>query len=435
MTKTRVMVLFFAALFTLAFHAMYVAYLVPVWKYWGFRYYPADWPWIAFTFCISVLPAAWLVVHMRRPSHLIVWVLYLTVYVPSVMVPVFTRYERDSKTASLLLCMLAGFFLMDRITRLKPIQLPRISAEDSLMWSIAMIVAIALTAYVLVSASGGIRMVNFSDVYAYRTENQQDGFINYAELWLVSVFYPLMITRGLDRRRWKLVVLGSAGQLFLYSVMAMKSVILSVPLFLVVYFVVRRARNYAGIVVPAGATALIGIAFLTSLIDAPWAFMVGAVVLMRTFGTPGLCTYQYDEFFQNNPWTYLSHAKGFNLIVHYPYDRPIYFEMGRYFYNAPELSNNTHFFAQDGIASFGLLGIIAISALAGLIFWILDSAAQGHSRLFSCLLVVYTSINVANVSLFTSLISGGVVLIVLIFLILRGQTPGPLPRRFLPAAA
>ena len=68
-----------------------------------------------------------------------------------------------------------------------------------------------------------------------------------------------------------------------------------------------------------------------------------------------------------------------------------------------DLDDVGHFWAYDGIAAWGLPGILVISVVCALVFWLLDSAAQRHDPRFAGLVTCYAAYNLANISLFTSL--------------------------------
>jgi hypothetical protein len=69
--------------------------------------------------------------------------------------------------------------------------------------------------------------------------------------------------------------------------------------------------------------------------------------------------------------------------------------------------------ATDGLGALGLPGILVISAVCALVFWAMDSAARGHDIRFAALATTYAAYNLANISIFTSLYSGGLAILIL----------------------
>jgi hypothetical protein len=50
--------------------------------------------------------------------------------------------------------------------------------------------------------------------------------------------------------------------------------------------------------------------------------------------------------------------------------------------------------------------------VCALVFWVLDSTAKGHDLRLTALTVSFAALNLANISLFTSLLSGGLGLLI-----------------------
>ena len=116
----------------------------------------------------------------------------------------------------------------------------------------------------------------------------------------------------------------------------------------------------------------------------------------------------------------MSHVHGFNWFIHYPYSNPLGIEVGTYYSGDPTYDASAHFWATDGLAGLGLPGILLVSAFCALIFWMLDSVAQKHDPRFATLAISYAAYNIANGSLFTALLSGGLgLLMVFLYLVPR----------------
>jgi hypothetical protein len=144
------------------------------------------------------------------------------------------------------------------------------------------------------------------------------------------------------------------------------------------------------------------------------------LVFFRSFGLAGLATGQYFYFFHHNPYTYYSHIKGISLFVHYPFKYVLGTELGYYYYN-PLVDLTAHFWATDGIAAWGLPGILLISVVFAAICWMIDSLARRHDPRFAGLVIFYATYNLANLSLFTTMLSGGLGLLILILYIVPPQ--------------
>jgi len=129
----------------------------------------------------------------------------------------------------------------------------------------------------------------------------------------------------------------------------------------------------------------------------------------------------YFNFFQSNPHTFYSHVRGVNWFVHFPYERTAALEIGSVFMGGNDADPTAHFWAIDGIGALGLPGVLLISAFCALVFWALDSAAQKHDPRLAALVTCYAAYNIANISVFTSLYSGGLAILILALYLMPPQ--------------
>jgi hypothetical protein len=178
--------------------------------------------------------------------------------------------------------------------------------------------------------------------------------------------------------------------------------------------------------VPKIGLAFAGILFgLTTLVIGakPGAvFNIATVALERTFAAEGLFIGEYNYFFEAFPHTHLGNVNGINLFVTDPYTLPVGMEMSA-FYGIARTENgrvnmNANFFATDGIGGFGLPGILVMGLLCAAVFWVLDSSARRYPLEFSTSALTMIIISLANVSLFTTLLSNGLLVWILIFVIM-----------------
>jgi hypothetical protein len=73
-----------------------------------------------------------------------------------------------------------------------------------------------------------------------------------------------------------------------------------------------------------------------------------------------------------------------------------------------------------------LWGIAPIAMLASFVFWLLDCAAYGLDPRFTTLCVAFVAMNLSDTSLFTTLLTGGLGIIILAFALApRSLAPDP----------
>jgi hypothetical protein len=220
-----------------------------------------------------------------------------------------------------------------------------------------------------------------------------------------------LIAYGLVRKQRALIAVGVLGQLFIYSITAFKTVLLSGFGLFAMWLCLRRGREYFGLWIVWGATGLIGLTALGSLwMDSP--FLV-SVIARRMFMVPGLLTGYYIEFFSTNPLTMMGDSSFLEPFFGYPYSLPVSRVIGNaYFGMAPDVAANANLWAY-GFASFGYVGVVLFTVVLGIVLWLFDSVAAQRDLRFATLMLVMPGMALANTSLFTCLLTHGMGLVIL----------------------
>jgi hypothetical protein len=136
-------------------------------------------------------------------------------------------------------------------------------------------------------------------------------------------------------------------------------------------------------------------------------FPLAGVFLLRTIYTSTLMSVYYNLFFENHPYIYFSHISGINKLIDYPYKNQLGVEVGSYFTTFSDYNANANFFITDGLSSVGLFGILLMGIICAIVFYIFDSIASKTKLIIPILLISNVTVALMNVSLFTTLISGG----------------------------
>jgi hypothetical protein len=408
------------------FQWMYLEYLYPTWGYFGFDYNPPGRNYQALARILSVLPSLWMPMKLTRPSQLAYWVLYITVIIPSMFVPMYAGMNPPVEIGLLMVTLFAGFAIAGGSYLLPRFHVGVARVPKRLFWTVLAAVTIFLTSWLLIVFRGHLELVSFGVVYELRdaaNDVAEGSLVNYAFMLLSGAINPFLMGYGLYfKRRW-LFVAGALGQILIYSVGGTKGSILSIVFILIIYYMFAIRKIPFGIILPfASLLLLAGTTFSIRFTgNGDVSFFGGIaqfVILMRMLSTNGLLTAQYYDFFQRNPITHLSHIHGVNWFVHYPYSNPVGQEIGLAYAGTTGLDATAHFWATDGIGGFGMSGILFISVACALTFWILDSASKRHDPRLAALVTAYAAYNLANISLFTSLLSGGLGLLIFLLCVM-----------------
>jgi len=396
------------------FQWMYINYLYPTWAYFGFDYYPPESKYLVLAWILSLLPSLWMPIELTRPSQLAYWVLYIVTFIPSMFVPLYVNIDPPGEISLVMIVFFIGFALTGSsylfpLRKLRPVRISR-----KMFWLVFTCIACGLAIWLLIVFKGHMQLVSFADIYDQRNKASdlaEGTWANYPLMGLTGAIDPFLMACGLYYRRWWMLLCGVVGQILVFSVLGTKGSILSVVFVPGVYALLRLGKYPFGLKVTFACLAVLGaacLAFVFSGYDpGPLLFVALFVVLMRTLPMGGLVTAWYYNFFQQNPLTYYSHVTGFNWFIHYPYANFIGLEVGSFYQTGSDLDATAHFWAMDGLEALGLPGVLVISVFCALVFWMLDSASERHDPRLGALVITYATYNLANISMFTSLFSGG----------------------------
>lgn len=432
-SRSRVLVVTGILAYVACFQWMYVNYLYPFWDYFGFDYNPPDPRYLVLAWLLSVIPSLWMPLELRRPSQLAYWVLYIAVFLPSMFVPLYAGINAPKEISVLMLVLFAGLALAGSsyLVPLLPLCPPKVPFGT--FWKGLAVLAVALGLWMSVVFRHHLRLVSFEDVYEVRdvaSDLAQGGQVNYAFMLLTGAVNPFLMGYGLFSKRLWLFLVGAAGQLLVYSVGGTKGSILSILFISAFGLLFRPGRLAFGPKMTLSSLALLSVACLSYVASGyepgPLHTIILFVVLMRSLSTAGLLTAQYYDFFQHNPLTYYSHIKGVNWVLAYPYQYPIGQEIGLAYAGTADLDASAHFWATDGLGGLGLTGILLMSLLCAIVFWLLDSASQRHDPRLAALVTTYAAYNIANISMFTSLLSGGLALLIFLLYLMPPEKGVPL---------
>ena len=419
--RVRLLTLVGVAAYAWFFKQLYIEWLEPWFAYFGFTYLEPNLTTRMLQWVLALVPLVWMPMGVRRPSVLIYWILYLVVYVPSIFVPAFLALRPTWEINLQQIVLFVSFWITGLGCKLKPLKIPVLKVSSKLFWLIFSITAILLTIWVVVAFNGRLKLVSVSDVYGQRSEANElleKGYLAYALVFLSGFINPVLLALGIFKKKPYLFFIGTMGQLLIYSAAANKSVMASIIFIPFMALLLFKNRGSFGLVLSSSLAILLGLLYFFGKANADtqgFAFAITSLVILRTVAVPGLVMGEYAEFFATHPLTYMSHIHGVDKIIKYPYGTDIGHELGLYYTGNPEVNANANFWCTDGIAAFGVIGLLTASVACALFFWALDSSSSRVDVRFSAMIVSFTALTLANASLFTTLITGGAVLLMLFF--------------------
>lgn len=240
----------------------------------------------------------------------------------------------------------------------------------------------------------------------------------YLLFWLKNVIIPIVLICSLIDGNKTYSIISFVGFFLLFMIDQQKVTIIAPFVIMLLYFTYKNKPiffgNYYHILL---LTALIIFPFLCySFHDvSELAYTIAAILIMRTQCIEGMELNTYFNWFGHSgthPYTYYSHINIINAITgSYPYDKAIGYVVTDNHGNA-----NGMFWLMDGIAAGGLFGCIFISFVYVLVKSYFNGLATKCDKRIFAIISTFAMASAMNVSLFTSLFSCGLILLLLIFI-------------------
>jgi len=389
----------------------YVAIISPNFAYFGYKLYwpePVRLAWISI---LALTPTAFLPLRLSRPSVLVLWWLYVTVYIPSTLLPALsltlTSAELLPLEVALLLCM--GFMTLassGRVLAIRPLHIsPRVFwPAIFLFWTGSLFFVAAhfdprLLFFNLVSLFIGGSEYDIRNGF-FDQLSQTGRILGYATGQIGEAIDPFLIAFGLVHGRRKLLFAGIAGQLMIFAVLGAKSILFSTFFLVIVFVLMRRFRHSFGV---ALGTVLIAVVLLSAGADyLSRGIFLSSITTRRTLMDPGLLTGFYFEHYSQT-----AHA---GLAYHFPkggeaVPAPSY-EIGLVYFGDEHVDANANLWA-EGFADFGMSGIAGFTLLLTAMLWMYDSIAQRQNAELAVILVAMQAFSYSNSAPLTTFLTHG----------------------------
>lgn len=412
-------------IYIIIYYYGYNTFLAAVFSYAGFEFHDKDlWVYL-YTYALMILPL--LLYKEGKISSFISTFVYILLYIPIIFSYTFIPLELDLHIIGSQLSFFIGmcmFFVARKIDYNLDIGRANILFSPKVI----MVTAVFLSVVTLIVFRNNIKLVSFEDVYDLREEankiSEGNALLGYLNVWLTNFFMPVCMAYGIIQKKKIYYLVGFFVALTLYLSTGAKIAII----FPLVYFFFNnifkgdKIKNfYVVLVASLSAVALIVLVVFSIFPDNPTIFMITSILFSRTLANGGMLTFWYDRFFQNHPFTNFSHINFINIITQsYPYQKELGYIIGSEFWNE-KMNANANFWATDGVASHGILGILIANILFFLILVLFNTVSRNFNKLFIIFLFLPFISVFLNTSIFTSLLSGGAFLSIIFLINLKKQ--------------
>jgi len=359
-------------------------------------------------------------------SSFFVFFLYLFIYIPFIHA-LFVIYGLDTFTTYCYALVMFVFFIIYFKTGTNWCIFKNLVLYPSISLKTIEIITFVLTAIFLIARHSSLHFVNiFTEndlLYDLRAKNALNaeglGIINYIKGWLFGAFYPFLLVCFLKQRKRisSIIILFCYIALFMED---MQKLTFFMPFIMIgFYFLIRMKENafsykmHAFIINFVIAISIIIYAYK----DNTLGFFIGSILLLRTICVAGWLSQLYLHFFISNPYTYYTHINIINMFTGgYPYNVPLGVAVSYGTQNA-----NANFFLTDGVASWGIFGIIIIGAIFFILLHFINAISYRYMKKDLLIIFLPALSYMLNASLFTTMLSNG--LLVLILLLMSSDSP------------
>jgi hypothetical protein len=399
----------FAALYIFAVHYAYVAYINPTFEYAHYTYLPFDTSSLLITYALAWVP----VLAYRdtpHPAQAIVALLYAMSYVPIQLSLLFTLEKEYTEIVLPQLALAASMGILFRAARTSNRPINTEYRNFLLLDSTVGVLAMLATLMVALPNLGRMRFVSFADVYNLRMEAagvEQGAIEAYLVSWLSYCFVSYLFARGIIYRKWPLLLLGLAASVVLYMSTGAKASILMLP---ITYGVIKVWGDGRGFLARVLMLLLAAIAVLTAVIPDFGVFMwAKSIILVRMIGSSGWTTTKYFEYFGDHGWTYYTHIGPIQaLFGGYPYGQLLLGQViGIAYSGSSEANFNANFWASDGFAALGSVGVFVITPFVAICLYLINRLTVVLPGAFTVGWMVGFMIALLNLPFTTALLSGG----------------------------
>jgi hypothetical protein len=398
------------AVYILALHWTYTDWIAPVYGYAGMVDAGASWPSLLLVSLLAILPVIWLPVVLRRPSGIVLWVLYLLGYVPATVLPIHLLGPDLGAVLPLEIAITLAFATLAVCQRVpRPTRTwPGVSERsfDRLLLTLGCAAGI----YLVVVFGIPTELPALGSVYTTRADygviESGSPLAGYLVPWAGNVIFPVLLTLGLVRRRPPPLILGAGGLLLVYGITGAKTALFSIVLVVLLYLAARYGARAFGTLLAWGTVAILWLSVAaTAGTGSIWPL---ALFPTRVLAVTGQLTAYYYQFFSTHA-TYQLSDSFLRWFSNPPYDLSSARLMGTVYFGTSTTFANANIWA-DAMSQFGLAGILVFTIVLGCVLWALDVAGTGRDLTVIGPTLGVAGFTLAQGALFTSILTFGIAL-------------------------
>lgn len=410
---------FLALIYISAYHWIYVNYLNPVFEYAHYNYYPRALVWHVVSYFLTIAPV-FFSSEKSTPANYGAAMLYVFCYAPGQLTISFLWSQSEISLfilqVALAVSMTALFISAKyKIIFFKNYQRHRVVTLSERTEFLIFVLTIISTATMISGDWSHMRLVGFDEVYDLRFQSrdaQVGGVSGYLILWITTCFIPFYAASGFLKKNPLRLSLAVILGLLTYMSNGAKVALLLPYVIVLICFIYSEKEAFLPKLLFFATLSLSALI----VIDGPISNLVKSLVVMRTLSTGGWTILTYYDYFVTNGITYYSHINFIeNIFKIYPYgDLSLGQVIGQEYSGSTDANFNANFWASDGIAALGTIGIIPATIALSIVMMIINCASDFCEKKLLTIWLTGFWVALLNSPLTTSVVSGGCLLILLL---------------------
>lgn len=368
------------------------------------------------SYAIALILSIWLATSLQRrwrPSGIV-----LLLYFIFVILPLSSLYGMTDAPASFFYSAVGSFAILIITTELLPrLKIPRFNRE---IVYLGLLTIFGTSSYVygwLFLTEGLERFsIDLLSVYEVRAEYVRTlgPFLGYFVPWQAYIFNTFLLVYAIYKKRYWLAGLATVAQVLLFGMTGYKSFLLAPILVVGVYFL--WTRKHALSLLFGGIASIVLISYIIYLVMGN--HFIPSLFIRRLFFVPAVLHFIYYDFFSQSehPFVMLSNSI-LEPFVRYPYDMPIT-RVISWAYWGRDFNPNVGYLG-DAFSHFGFIGMFIFSIILGLFLRVVDSVGSRLPSNLVAAVIAMPSIALVNSALFTSLLTHGFILALILLWLLK----------------
>lgn len=400
---------------------VYTDFISPMFAYQGMRSQDVPARLAVTQVLLAMMPVAFLSTRLTKPSEFQVLLLYVIVYVPSIMVGFhICNSARWGGYTLYMFTLGVSLIALSQVRNLPPLRIPRFRFSVSGLYLLLFAFSIATYAGLLAFYGLPDNLFDFQAIYSSRAEFKEralevPSIVNYLFWWQGVVVNPLFTIIGMLHRRPAIFVLGVVLELLLFTFTTLRGMILSIAFCIFVVLFIRSRIRAKGLSFLALVTAGMAISALLMADEGVVGFGT-RIFVQRWLAIQGQITGAFYDFFSTAPNAHFGDSFLSGLVSYQYGDLTSGEVVGDLYvsYGNRPIANATGNFWADAFGQLGYLGVFGATVVAFILLWIVDSVFRRYRPGMGIILFSTCALSMTEQALQAMLLTGGLVPLLLI---------------------